>query len=75
MGAPFAISLQSGVVSQSPRGAELGLHTGTVLEAIRMQFFGRGMLSGVFVLGACAGGGEGYIKTDSTSVMSGATTT
>ena len=52
----FALSPRAHVDSQTPRVAELGMHTGTVLEATRMRFIGRALLASVFVLGACAGG-------------------
>ena len=67
--------LRNGINSESPRGAELGLHTGTVLEAIRMQVIGRALLASVFVLGACAGGDKSSTKTDSTAMTSTTTTT
>ncbi|MDB4912230.1 MAG: hypothetical protein JWO39_3053, partial [Gemmatimonadetes bacterium] len=44
-GPSFAISPWGHIDSQSPRVAELGKHTGTVLEAIRMQFIGRALLA------------------------------
>ena len=40
-----------------------------------MQFIGRALLAGVFVLGACAGGDKNASKTDSSSVTSTTTTT
>src|SRR4051812_38004346 len=51
------------------------MHTGTVLEATRMQVLGRALLASVFVLGACAGGDKNATKTDSTAVTSTTTTT
>jgi plastocyanin len=51
------------------------LHTGTVQEAIRLQFLGRALLASVFVLGACAGGDKNATKTDSSTAMSSTTTT
>src|SRR5689334_9296456 len=74
-GLSFALSPGAHVNSQSPRVAELGMHTGTVLEAIRMQFLGRALLASVFVLGACAGGDKNASKTDSSAAMSSTTTT
>jgi len=74
-GLSFALSPRAHVNSQSPRVAELGMHTGTVLEAIRMQFIGRALLASVFVLGACAGGDKNASKTDSSAAMSSASTT
>lgn len=74
-GLSFALSPLAHVNSQSPRVAELGMHTGTVLEAIRMQFIGRALLASVFVLGACAGGDKNASKTDSSAAMSSTTTT
>lgn len=74
-GLSFALSPGAHVNSQSPRVAELGMHTGTVLEAIRMQLIGRALLASVFVLGACAGGDKNASKTDSSTAMSSTSTT
>jgi plastocyanin len=40
-----------------------------------MQFIGRTLLAGVFVLGACAGGDKNATKTDSSTAVSSTTTT
>lgn len=40
-----------------------------------MQFIGRALLAGVFVLGACAGGDKNANKTDTSAAMSSTTTT